>query len=623
MDNGFFCSKCGMILSNCKCTSRKSRATPSGKWSASGAGESINPQQRSKFHEKDLFRNQKHKSLATVPIKIKETRIAPSSLKELKKMYPQVEEEILEEFPFPSPREGQLEIIVRLNEAIEQGYPYLILEAGTGTGKSAVATTLARMYQPAYILTMTKQLQSQYAAEFGYPLVKGRGNFACLDSNLDLSCDMGTCQTTPSSQEFSCDYGVTKSPFEGGYAFQDAFGAPIYFRSQDHCPYWEQKAESAESNITLMNYDYALLELNYVKHFGKRQLMVLDEAHNLEDKLMRRLEVNLSRQRLEKDVRKTIPRSMLAYKEPVEWILFLESLYDAYAELSVKEMPKNQADRVTSTKLRLSELLNNLEDQPENWVVDADHAGVSFKPLRVDGYTENRLFQYADTCLFMSATILDKELFSRWLGLEPDEVFYLEVPSPFPAGNRPVHMNLAGKMSQRLIKRTAPKTIPILEKIIKHHKYEKGLIHTHNYKCQQYIMNQLNSSRLIGHNSQNREYALYEFEKTQEPRILVSPSMSEGVDLPYEQCQFQVIYKIPFPYLGDPQVNERRKQDPRWYAYKTVITLLQAYGRGMRAEDDYCETYILDGNIRMLLTGKMYRNLIPRFFKEAIVRNGK
>jgi Rad3-related DNA helicase len=543
-------------------------------------------------------------------------------LEELKKIYTHVEEEILEEFPFPSPRKGQLEIISRLNEAIEQGYPYMILEAGTGTGKSAVATTLARMYQPAYILTMTKQLQAQYSAEFGYPLVKGRGNFSCLDSNLDLSCDMGTCQTTPSSQEFSCDYGVTKSPFEGGYAFQDAFGAPIYFRSQDHCPYWEQKAESAESSITLMNYDYALLELNYVKHFGKRQLMVLDEAHNLEDKLMRRLEVNLSRQRLEKDVRKTIPRSMMAYKEPVEWILFLESLYDAYADLSVKEMPKNQGDRVTSTKLRLSELLNNLEEQPENWVVDTDPTGVSFKPLRVDGYTENRLFQYADTCLFMSATILDKELFSRWLGLEPDEVFYLEVPSPFPAGNRPVHMNLAGKMSQRLIKRTAPKTIPILERIIKHHKYEKGLIHTHNYKCQQYVMNQLNSSRLVGHNSQNREFALYEFEKTREPRILVSPSMSEGVDLPYEQCQFQVIYKIPFPYLGDPQVNERRKQDPQWYAYKTVITLLQAYGRGMRAEDDYCETYILDSNIRMLLTGKMYRNLIPRFFKEAIVRNG-
>lgn len=613
-----------MIISNCKCSPRRWKPPQNNKRSSSGKDRFTSPQPAFKSPSRPKFPNQRedqHKFSQNIPVQRKETRISTARLKELKKIYPNIEVEILEEFPFSNPRKGQLEIISRLKEALEQGYHYLVLEAGTGTGKSAVATTMARMYQPAYILTMTKQLQGQYAQEFGYPMVKGRGNFACLDSSLEFSCDMGTCQTTPSSQEFNCEYGVTKSPFEGGYAFQDAFGGPLYFRSENHCPYWDQKADSVESNITLMNYDYALLELNYVKHFGKRELMVLDEAHNLEDKLMRRLEVNLSRQRLEKDVRKIIPRAMMEYEDPVEWILYLESIYDAYADLSVKKLPKNQADRVNSTKLRLSELLNNLEDHPENWVVDADPQGVSFKPLRVDSYTENRLFQYAETCLFMSATILDKNLFSRWLGLEPDEVFYLEVPSPFPAGSRPVHMNLAGKMSQRLLKRTAPKTIPILEKIIKHHKYEKGLIHTHNYKCQDYVTKKLASSRIMSHNSQNREYVLHEFEKSREPRILVSPSMSEGVDLPYEQCQFQVIYKIPFPYLGDPQVNERRKQDPRWYAYKTVITLLQAYGRGMRAEDDYCETYILDGNIRMLLSGRMYRHLIPRFFKEAIVRN--
>jgi len=50
------------------------------------------------------------------------------------------------------------------------------------------------------------------------------------------------------------------------------------------------------------------------------------------------------------------------------------------------------------------------------------------------------------------------------------------------------------------------------------------------------------------------------------------------------------------------------------------MTLLQAYGRGMRAEDDYCETYILDGNFRMLLRNKLYRNLVPSFFKDAIQR---
>jgi len=94
--------------------------------------------------------------------------------------------------------------------------------------------------------------------------------------------------------------------------------------------------------------------------------------------------------------------------------------------------------------------------------------------------------------------------------------------------------------------------------------------------------------------------------------------MSEGVDLPYEKCQFQVIYKVPYPYLGDKQINERKNIDPEWYAYKTIMTLMQAYGRGMRAENDHCDTYILDKNIQTILRNKMYRKLIPKFFKEAI-----
>jgi hypothetical protein len=196
---------------------------------------------------------------------VKTPKISTERIKSLKKQYPDIDEEIIEKFPFQSPREGQLEIISEIMDAIERGYSNIILEAGTGTGKSAVATTLARIYQPAYILTMTKQLQSQYAMEFDYPLVKGRGNFLCQNESLEYSCDQGTCQTIPSTQKFACDYGISKSPFDGQmHAFQDAFGSPIYFRSNERCRYWDQKAVAVESPITLMNYDYALLELNYV-----------------------------------------------------------------------------------------------------------------------------------------------------------------------------------------------------------------------------------------------------------------------------------------------------------------------------------------------------------------------
>lgn len=557
----------------------------------------------------------------------KASGIPKSRISEIKKKYPHIDADIIENFPFPEPREGkhgqgQLEIIAKIKKAIEEGFRYVLLEAGTGTGKSAVATTLAGIYQPAYILTMTKQLQSQYEAQFGYPLVKGRSNFSCKESGLENSCDIGTCQTTPRTQKFVCEYGISKSPCESGFfAFQDAFGTNIYFRSEENCNYWKQKAKAINSPITLMNYDYALLELNYVKHFSKRKLMVLDEAHNIEDKLMHRLEVNIYNKRLENDVKKGIPSYMLSYEDPVDWILFLESIYESYKEIALQKIPKNKADRIKRTKIRLMELISNLDENPENWVVDKISGGVVFKPLKVDSYAEDRLFRHADTCLFMSATILDADLFCRWLGIEPQKACKISIKSNFPASSRPIHLKIVGNMSRRSIKRTAPKTIPLLEKIINYHRNEKGLIHTHNYKCQRYIMKNIKNDRLISHDSKNREHQLLKFENSQENLVLVSPSMGEGVDLPYEKCQFQVIYKIPFPYLGDRQINQRRLKDPKWYAYKTVMTLLQAYGRGMRAEDDYCETYILDGNFRMLLHNPLYRNLVPTFFKEAIQRD--
>ncbi len=79
-------------------------------------------------------------------------------------------------------------------------------------------------------------------------------------------------------------------------------------------------------------------------------------------------------------------------------------------------------------------------------------------------------------------------MFSKWLGLNPNEVYHIKVDSPFPPSQRPIELNIAGKMSSNRIKRSAPKTLPILEAILKKHKNDKGLIHTNSYKCQEYII---------------------------------------------------------------------------------------------------------------------------------------
>ena len=638
MSDSIFCPNCGMLKKNCVCgkyvaertkkpyqkKEKKSKGTYFSKSNKSKSSSSINkPKGLYQYENRNPVTVSEDLDVPNAEIyDIAEHDLPQEVIDRLKEEYPEIPEQIIENFPFENPREGQLEIIADIEEAISKGYKYIILEAGTGTGKSAVATTLARMYESAYILTMTKQLQKQYADEFDFPLVKGRGNFDCLKDGFDVTCDMGACKTAPKSSKFFCPYGISKNPtLTGELAFQDSFGGDVFFQTNDHCKYWQQKANAINSPITLMNYDYAILELNYVKHFGKRSLLILDEAHNIEDKLMRTMEINLYNRQLEKDIKKVISPQTLKSAEKGEWIMEIDAIQGHYSDIEIKDLPTNKADRINSTIAKLKSLKTNLEKEPGNWVIDADEHGVSFKPLRVNHYAEDYLFKHGDVVIFLSATILSHKMFSKWMGLDPREVYHIQVDSPFSVEKRPIELNLAGKMSKSRVKQSAPKSIEILQKILKRHEGEKGLIHTHSYKCQQYIINNLYSNRLISHGNNNRERVLKYFEEDENPLVLVSPSMSEGVDLPYDKCRFQVIYKIPFPYLGDKQVHMRMKKDQRWYAYKTAMTLMQAYGRGMRAEDDSCVTYILDSDIQMLLKSPLYKSLIPEFFKEAIVIN--
>ena len=581
--NTIFCPKCGMIKNKCVCSKTEQE------------------------------KKQQHSLIERPSAEDKE---------ELQKQHPEIDEEVIEHFPFKQARHNQLELIEEILNAFDNDKKYIILEAGTGTGKSAIAATLGQILQPAYILTMTKQLQRQYADEFGYPQVKGRNNFSCLDSGSLNSCDQGTCQTIRTTEEFACPYGIkiekNNQKDINKYDPETYYNSPFSFNSSQRCPYWNQKSIAIEEPVTLLNYDYAYLEFNYVQHFQKRNLMILDEAHNIEDKIMHKLELNLYNKQLQKDIQESIPKEMMSYTDIKDWIAFLEAIFDSYNAINTQILTKQKGDRIEHTKRKIKEITGNIKNNPEDWVVSTDENSVSFKPLKVDKYAKETLFQYADKVLFMSATILDKDLFCKWLGLDPEEVYYIKSDSPFKKEYRPIHMKLVGPMSKRALWHTAPKTIPVLKEIMDKHFNEKGLVHTNSYKCQKYITDHIREQRILYHDSKNREQILREFEKSNNPYVLVSPSMSEGVDLPYEKCEFQVIYKVPYPYLGDKQINERKNLDPEWYAYKTIMTLMQAYGRGMRAENDHCDTYILDKNIQTILRNKMYRRLIPKFFKEAI-----
>jgi Rad3-related DNA helicase len=66
--------------------------------------------------------------------------------------------------------------------------------------------------------------------------------------------------------------------------------------------------------------------------------------------------------------------------------------------------------------------------------------------------------------------------------------------------------------------------------------------------------------------------------------------MSEGVDLKDDLSRFQVLVKIPYPYLGDPLVKKRMNKWSGWYSLQTAKKIVQAVGRSVRSYDDSANT---------------------------------
>lgn len=533
--------------------------------------------------------------------------------------YSKVNPEVKKYFPFEKPRVDQLETISEIKEAIDRGYKYIILEAGTGTGKSVMAATLALMFNSTYILTVTKQLQDQYIKDFknlGFKLVKGRGNFKCrkyLESNIEQGCDKGRCVI----EGYRCEYSLNRS--------HDTI------TRENTCFYFYQKFVGMYSDVVISNYPYLFLELNYVEDFKKRKLMIFDEAHNLEDTVMNQLKLEFKKKDLKEQIGLDISEDVvlnLELGDYTDWVRFIKRVKDKYGhELNKMVKLKGKPginEKISFLKLRINDcnrFIDHIQQDPSKWIFDYDRrfGVVEFKPIKVDNYAKNNFFKFGDICLFMSATILDYKLFAEWLGIKEDEIYAIRRESPFEVNRNPIKTYNDFNLSYGNLSKNAPKTIDAIKEILEIHKHDKGVIHTISHQCKNYLKKNISSKRMIDHNTFNRASQLEKFKNSNKPLVLVSPSMNEGVDLPGDECRFQIIYKIPYPSLADKQTKMRKNIDSQWYDYKTCLALVQTYGRGMRYEQDFCKTYFIDSRLESFIARDMIsNNFLPKFFRKAI-----
>lgn len=520
-------------------------------------------------------------------------------------------------FPYESLRAEQTTAIeFALDKFSNEDKRFVIVEAGTGVGKSAIGLTIAKtIAESAYFITTQKILQHQYMDDFashGMLSLKSSTNFRCQHYK-GKDCSQALRELKVSKD------GKFKSKCGGG------------------CVYKVAKRKFIEGPLGITNFAYFLAETNYSQQLEPRDLLVVDEAHNIETQLSSFVEVAVTENFAKKVLKLEVPDNLNTMKRVVDWVksVYLPKLIrvrnhmeQQIEKFSLKSRMQDfivlakRFELIDKHECKVSRFLK--EYNSDNWVMNLANTEVrgdrrfEFKPIDVAPFTEEYLFKSGKKVLMMSATIINKEAFCEVLGIPFEQCEFISIPSPFPIENRPIFVSPIGSMAMRSIDSSLPKLALAVKAILNEHKNEKGIIHCHSYKVANYLKKNIRSRRLLTHDSSNRDQVLYDHMNSKKPTVLLSPSMTEGVDLKGDASRFQILCKVPYPYLGDKLVRKRMNKWKWWYPLQTIKSIIQSVGRSIRTKEDQAVTYILDGDWERFY-GQNHA-LFPEDFKKTILR---
>lgn len=531
-------------------------------------------------------------------------------------------------FPNFSYRRDQKEVILfALHEMLVSDKKYVIINAPTGSGKSWIAYQISRVYNElleseSLILTKTISLQDQYLRDFkDVKKLMGANNFSC-----------------------SVDYTVPIPPFEKHH------DKCKYSKSSGLCEYVKAKLEYLSSPMKLLNYAFFFTG---IWNYQTNGLLVVDEAHNFEEAILEFAKSNINlwhiadefkkadchlKKYLSKDFKdyeyldypllqelhKFLVDSLTRINQIVEayeiqlknesnsksMITIIEEMYNPMAKLqgyaksllfTVKLYSESNLDEYSITKSEVS---------------DSKHKGEfcwDIKPIFIPEKIRNLVFDTPDKILLMSATgdrIIDS------LKLNREDVTEIVTPYQFPLENRPIYcLSHLPPLNYTSFSEVYPKYVELVDNIISGYSEDTNIIiHTHSYKNAELY------EKLSKHKKRVKIPTSLEI-RTLEKNIgkgdiIVSPSITEGIDLGRGLARVQIFIKCPYPFLGDDWVFKKKELDKGWYDYKTALTIVQGSGRGIRSAEDVTDTFIIDPSFLRLFNKT--KKLLPSWFRDTL-----
>lgn len=526
------------------------------------------------------------------------------------------------------PSNSQSRLINNVEKAFSAGYKYVIVSAPTGSGKSFLAATLANfssnptaefkqlinsykafkqdytgnfvneiecLKEPpfgAFALTITKSLQDQYKGLFNdVPFLKGKSNYQCMvDEMYDV--ETAPCVFLPKIKENCWQKNI--------------------------CPYFSSRNIALTSKFSVLNYKMFLHLPNHVK---RKNYIICDEASELEEELVRQFTVNVDYQRLLNCGVIIKPLLSESHKISYEWMLDISFKISERIDSLTRKSQRDTNPAIGDRKsiLYLKNLYKSILDaeslwQKIEWVITKSGNNATFTPVKANKLA-SCIFDYADHILLMSATIIDHKNFAQSLGITKYQ--YIEAESTFDPKKSPIYVTDKNKLNFNNTTRVLPQIAKQIKEICEMHKTNKGIIHTHSNEITRQLKKYLNGDRFLFRDEfSTNEHILDKHYKSLEPTILVSPSLTHGIDLKDDLARFCIVVKLPYLPLGDKRIKKLFDRDKNWYTNAMLNILVQMCGRTTRSKRDHSNTYLLDGNAKPVLLNN--RHKLPHFFIDRI-----
>ena len=517
-----------------------------------------------------------------------------------------------------------------------------IVYAPTGYGKSIIVMVAAKVLQKlsydGYILTVDLMLQQQYENDFkkfklNFHSIKGTTNYKCHENGESFK--KGECHSMNLSYK-----QLTK------------------LKCYPKCAYLQARNRAIRSRVSLMNYQYWLMQRNHVARkmdgkepFQERDFLFGDECHKLDDIIQGSFSIKIKNDfsnvidsinsllsnngydLQEKSNRTEIKKILTVFQnsndkqqlkdnlENLKNILYRYSSKEVdireFMSIDVKEgdYVPDEWKGVFTIMDELSDLCGRLDDYLEvvddvglkNLIIRVNKKDefVEFVSLRDDFLIKKYFLERSGFKVLLSATLGDINKYINIIGVT--KAIVLKLQSRFSYDESPIYIVKGIRLDYNNKKQNLPKAIKMVDHIIgSKHLNANGIIHTASYEFTRILMIKSKfRKRFIDYNVKNKRTKIKKFLKAKN-KILIGPSILEGLDLYDDLSRFQIFFKIPYPSLQDALVKAKLKESQVWYDWKTSVSVLQGIGRSVRGAGDFSDSYFIDFCVADLIKKKLF-----------------